>query len=100
MKEVHHVFREDETQMLTTEIEFFIHTAANGDNKGAMVAVALDRSGYGRSFCVNSVKELNKILRSWDMPGEDLESYDDKRTSGFYIADKTSVDGVLKGYRP
>lgn len=87
--------------MLATEIEFFIHTAADGDNKGAMVAVALDdRSVYGHSFYVNSVKELNKILRSWDMPGEDLENYDDKRTSGFYTTDKASVDSVLKGYRP
>lgn len=87
--------------MLTkTEIEFFIHTVPESLTQCATVAVALDKSGYGQSFYVKSLSELNKILRGWGMEGDDLESYDDKRTSGFYIADKVSIDNVLRGYRP
>lgn len=93
--------RNNATMQTKTAIEFFVRTCADTDGPGANVAVVFDTddSRCG-GFYVESVGELNEILRDWGMTGEDLESYEDKRTESFYTCDKTKVDAVLKAYKP
>lgn len=84
-----------------TATEFFVRTCADTDGPGANIAVVFDtdNSRCG-GFYVYTIKQLSDILRGWGMEGEDLESYEDKRATGFYTCEKAKVDAVLKAFKP